>query len=66
MGRDKKSFTSRDALAQSKIIGDWAEKAQEAYNKEDLSDADIIAYLAQVKLGFHQQVKDKKKHTKRL
>jgi hypothetical protein len=59
MKKNKKQFTSKDALTQSKIINDWIKETQAAYNKEDVSDSDIIAYLAQVKLGFHQQSEPK-------
>lgn len=60
MAEKVKGWTSRDARKQSEIIHNWLKETQEAYNKEDVSDSEIIAYLAQKELGYHKEVLSKK------
>jgi hypothetical protein len=49
----KKKMTTRDFIKQREIINKWIEETQKAYGMEDVSDQQIISYLAQKQLGFH-------------
>ena len=55
-----KEWTSRDAKKQSEIIHNWLKETQDAYNKENVNDSEIIAYLAQKQMGYHKEVLYKK------
>jgi hypothetical protein len=64
----KKEFTSKHALMQSKIIGQWIKEAAKAYsvNEIDLKDEQIISYLAQKQMGFHSELSITNDEYKRL
>lgn len=51
----KKEMTSKDFIKQSKIIDKWIEETQKAYGVKNVTDSQIISYLAQKELGFHSE-----------
>jgi hypothetical protein len=51
----KKEMTSKDFINQSKIIYKWIEEVQKAYGVKNVTDSQIISYLAQKELGFHSE-----------
>lgn len=57
----KKKWTIKDAMKQKEIHNRWVEECARAYNLkiDDVTDAHILSYLAQVEMGFHVEIKPK-------
>ena len=51
----KKEMKTKDYLKQKEIINKWIEEAQKIYGIEDISDQQILSYLAQKEMGFHSE-----------
>lgn len=51
----KKEMDTKDYIKQREIINQWIEDAQKAYGINDISDQQIISYLAQKEMGFHSK-----------